>query len=611
MLNNSEVAPKVGVMMSHYKSNLRDIEFNLFEVHRIQDHLGAGKWLDFDRATLADILSEIERLAVEDYAASYEDQDRIPLELVDGEVILPDSVKASVQAFRDGGWDRLGLPEEMGGMSVPPSLIWAASEMLLGANTTVQFYAGGNLFARVLFDEGTPEQKELAKLWAANSWAGTMVLTEPDAGSDVGAGTTKAVDQGDGTWHIEGVKRFITGGEHDVADNIIHLVLARPEGAGPGTKGLSLFVVPKFLVNEDGSLGKRNGVVATNIEKKMGLKGSTTCELTFGLDTPAVGYLVGNKHDGIRQMFRVIEYARMMIGTKAMGTLSTGYLNALEYAKERKQGSDLAEAMDKAAPRVPIIAHPDVRRMLMTQKAHAEGLRALVLYTAWCQDQAILHSDDPKWEKRNDLLLPLVKGYASEKAYELLSMSLQVLGGSGYTMDYPIEQYIRDARIDTIYEGTTGIQAMDLFFRKVARDQGQTLAELASEITEFVKGGADGDPLQVERDLLAGMLDDTQAQLGSMVENLMASMHGNKGEIYKVGLQTNHLLESIAETVIAWLMLRHAEIAMAKMGEDPFYQGKVESARWFIRHVAPKAAIRRAGAEAEDGSLMDLPVEAF
>ena len=597
--------------MSHYKSNLRDIEFNLFEVNRIQDYVGSKAWEGLDRDTMGHILSEVERLAVEDYAASYEDQDRIALELVDGEVELPESVKASVNAFKEGGWDQFGLPEEMGGTPAPRSLTWATSEMLLAANTTVQFYAGGSLFARVLFEEGTEEQKDFARMWVDRAWAGTMVLTEPDAGSDVGAGTTKAIEQGDGTWHLEGVKRFITGGEHDLTENIIHLVLARPEGAGPGTKGLSLFVVPKYLINEDGSLGERNGVVATNIEKKMGLKGSTTCELTFGTDRPAVGYLVGGKHDGIRQMFRVIEYARMMIGTKAMGTLSTGYLNALEYAKERKQGPDLAHATDKAAPRVPIIDHPDVRRMLMTQKAHVEGMRALVLYTAWVQDQAILHPDDDKWERRNDLLLPLVKGYSSEKAYELLSMSLQVFGGSGYTMDYPMEQYIRDARIDTIYEGTTGIQAMDLFFRKIARDQGETLAALAAEIVEFVKGGADSDPIAEERELLAQMLDDTQAHLGSMVENLMRSIGGDKEEIYKVGFHTNHLLESMAETVIAWQMLRQAEIAADKVDADPFYQGKLASARWLIRHLAPKAATRRAAAAAEDASLMALPVDAF
>jgi len=597
--------------VSHYKSNLRDIEFNLYEVLEIQNHLGSGEWADLDRKTVDDILTEIERIATEDFAASYADQDRIPLELIDGEVTIPDSVKKSVSAFKDGGWNRLGLAAEMGGTPAPPTVMWAMSEMLFAANTTVQFYAGGGLFARVLFEEGTEEQKEFAKLWIERDWGGSMILTEPDAGSDVGAGTTKAVDQGDGTWHIEGVKRFITGGEQDVNENIIHLVLARPEGAGPGTKGLSLFVVPKYLVGDDGSLGPRNGVYATNLEKKMGLKGSTTCEMTFGMDDPAVGYLVGDKHDGIRQMFRVVESARMMIGTKAMGTLSTGYLNALEYAQERVQGADLTEAADKTAPKVPIIRHPNVRRMLMKQKAYAEGLRALVFYTAWVQDQVQLHPDDDHWKRRNDLLLPIVKGYSSEKAYELLATSMQVFGGSGYTQDYPIEQYIRDAKIDTIYEGTTGIQALDLFFRKIARDQGSALASLAGEIVAFIKGGTDDDPLAIEREKLGTILDDAQTQLGSMVEHLMASLAGDKEEIYKVGLQTDALLESLAEVVIAWQMLRHAEIAIEKVDEDPFYRGKVESARWLLNDVAPKVAARRDAAAAEDGSLMDLPVEAF
>ncbi len=279
--------------MSHYKSNLRDIEFNLFEVNRIQDYLAEG-WDDLDEDIVHDVLAETERIAREVYGASYVDQDRIPLELVDGEVRLPDSVKASVAEFKAGGWNRFGLPAEMGGTPAPPSVMWGMSEMRLAANTTVEFYAGGALFARVLFEEGTEEQKDFARLWVDKEWSGTMVLTEPDAGSDVGAGTSKAIRQPDGSWHIEGVKRFITSGESDVSDNIIHLVLARPEGAGPGTKGLSLFVVPKYLVNDDGSLGARNGVYATNIEKKMGLKGSTTCEMTFGMDDPAVGYLVGD-----------------------------------------------------------------------------------------------------------------------------------------------------------------------------------------------------------------------------------------------------------------------------------------------------------------------------
>ncbi len=597
--------------VSHYKSNLRDVEFNLFELFRVQDYLNQELWPGVDADTIRDVLTEIERLAREEYASSYVDQDRIPLELVDGEVHLPESVKRSIAAFKEAGWDSIGLPLEMGGTPFPGPVQWSMSEMLLAANTTVQFYAGGALFSRVLFDEGTEEQKDFARLWMDKGWAGTMVLTEPDAGSDVGAGTTKAIDQGDGTWHIEGVKRFITGGEHDAAANIIHLVLARPVGAGPGSKGLSLFVVPKYLVNDDGSLGERNGVFATNIEKTMGLKGSTTCELTFGGDIPAIGYLVGDKHDGIRQMFRVIEYARMMIGVKAMGTLSTGYLNALEYAQERVQGADLARATDKTAPKVPIIRHPNVRRMLMMQKAYAEGLRALALYTAWVQDQERLHPDDDTWPRRNDLLLPLVKGYSSEKAYDLLAVSLQVFGGSGYTQDYPIEQYIRDAKIDTIYEGTTGIQALDLFFRKIARDQGTALASLSAEIVEFVKGGGDDDPLAAERELLGRMLDDIQAHLGTMVEHLMTSMGGEAEEVYKVGLHATPLLGSMAEVVIAWLMLRQAEVALPNIGEEPFYEGKLAAARWLVRDVAPRVAARSQAAVAEDGSLMNLPVEAF
>jgi hypothetical protein len=370
-------------------------------------------------------------------------------------------------------------------------------------------------------------------------------------------------------------------------------------------------VVPKYLIDEDGSLGGRNGVYATNIEKKMGLKGSTTCEMTFGLDHPAVGYLVGDKHDGIRQMFRVIEGARMMIGTKSMGTLSTGYLNALDYAKERIQGADLTRAVDKTAPKVPIIAHPDVRRMLMNLKTYSEGLRALIMYTAWVQDQALLHPDDDMWERRSDLLLPLVKGYSSERAYEQLSDALQVFGGSGFTQDYPLEQYIRDTKIDTIYEGTTGIQALDFFFRKIARDQGETLARLAAEITEFVKGGSDGDPLISEREQLGAMLDAVQSHLGTMVENLMASLAGEPNEIYKVGLHTNALLDSMAEVVIAWRMLRHAEIAFPAMGDDAFYRGKVESARWFLKITRPQIEARLALAETEDGALMEMPVEAF
>jgi hypothetical protein len=345
----------------------------------------------------------------------------------------------------------------------------------------------------------------------------------------------------------------------------------------------------------------------------MGIRGSTTCEITMGTDEPCVGFLVGDVHQGIRQMFHVIEDARMMIGVKSASTLSTGYLNALEYAKERVQSADLTQSMNKAAPRVEIIRHPDVRRMLMLQKSYAEGLRALWMYTAMTLDKMQLEPENPYWAKLNDLLLPLVKGYSSEKAYELLATSLQVFGGSGFTTDYPIEQYIRDAKIDTLYEGTTAIQALDLFFRKIARDQGQTLMKHAENILEYVKGGS--DEFAPERQALGAALEQVQNHVGALVGYSMASMQ-EPTEIYKAGLHTNMLLRSISMVTIAWLMLEQAEVASAALPEASdadvdFYRGKIASARFFVAEALPKIAARTEAAQAEDGWLMDLPDEAF
>ena len=601
--------------MSHYKSNLRDIEFNLFEVNDISSYLGQGPFAAMDSDTARMILREVERLATGTFSDSFVDADRTELELVDGMVALPESMKRSIDAYRVGGWSRLGMPEELGGYGATPSIQWAVAEMLTGANAAAFFYASGELMARVLFEEGTDEQRDLAQIMLDQNWGGTMVLTEPDAGSDVGAGTTKAIHMEGDLYYLEGVKRFITSGEFDHAENIVHLVLARPEGAGPGTKGLSLFMVPKFLINEDGSVGDRNGVYATNIEHKMGLKGSTTCEMSFGVNQPARGWLVGSKHDGIRQMFRVIEYARMLIGTKSAATLSTGYLNALEYAKERVQGADLASASDKTAPRVEIIRHPNVRRMLMMQKAHAEGLRALVMYTSWVQDQIALSPGDNQLESLNDLLLPIVKGYASETAYEILAASLQVFGGSGFTTDYPIEQYIRDSKIDTLYEGTTGIQAIDLFFRKIVKDQGQTFTRLAAEVAEFVKGGDADDALATERELLGKGLDNAQGLLSVLVGYAMGSM-SQSDLIYQAALHLDVLLMSLSEVIVGWQLLRHAEVALEKLptaesDDVAFYEGKVASAQFYVRHTLEQIAARRTAAEQEDGSLMLLPDAAF
>lgn len=468
--------------MGHYKSNLRDIEFNLFEVLGRDKVYGTGPFEEMDVETAKSILDEIRRLAENELAESFADADRNP-PVFDPETNtapVPATFKKSYNAFMESEYWRLGIPEEIGGTVSPRSLIWAYAELLLGSNPAIWMYSSGPAFAGILYNEGNEAQKKVAQIAVEKRWGSTMVLTEPDAGSDVGAGRTKATQQEDGSWHIEGVKRFITSGEHDMEENILHYVLARPEGAGPGTKGLSLFLVPKYEFDwETGELGARNGVYATNVEHKMGLKASNTCEMTFGDKHPAKGWLIGDKHDGIRQMFLIIEFARMMVGTKAISTLSTGYLNALEYAKERVQGTDLANFMDKAAPKVTITHHPDVRRSLMTQKAYAEGMRSLVLYTASVQDEIAIKEaageDAKALHGLNDLLLPIVKGYGSEKGYEQLAQSLQTFGGSGFLQEYPIEQYIRDAKIDTLYEGTTAIQGQDCFFRKIGRVQAHAL----------------------------------------------------------------------------------------------------------------------------------------
>ncbi|MCW2776681.1 MAG: acyl-CoA dehydrogenase protein [Frankiales bacterium] len=612
--------------MGHYKSNLRDIEFNLFEVFGADQALGAGPFSQLDKDAAKDVLREVERLATNDLAESFTDADRNPpvFDKDAGTVTMPKSFLRSYQAFADGGWDKLDLPEYLGGIGAPPTLRWAANEMVLGANPAVYMFGSGAGFATILHRNGTPDQQRFAELAIERQWGATMVLTEPDAGSDVGAGRATARQQPDGTWHLEGVKRFITSAEWDWPENIFHLVLARPVGVeghgGPGTKGLSLFLVSKYHVDlETGQLGERNGVVVTGVEKKMGLKVSTTCEVTFGEKTPAVGTLVGDVHDGIRQMFQVIENARMFVGAKAISTLSTGYLNALEYAKQRVQGPDLAKMTDKTAPRVTITHHPDVRLMLMRQKAWAEGLRALVFYTATQQDRVELTAHagevDQDAVRLNDLLLPIVKGYGSEKAYELLATSLQVFGGSGFTQDYPIEQYIRDSKIDTLYEGTTTIQGMDFFFRKIVRDQGQALGKLTAEIQEFAKGDAGNGTLTKERELLGTALDDCSAIVTHMVNDLMSSAEQTEN-IYKVGLNTTRVLMALGDLVVGWLLLKQAAVAVAALPtasarDRAFYEGKVAAATWFASAVFPSLTSARAIAEATDLSLMQVDEAAF
>ena len=611
--------------MSHYKSNVRDQVFNLFEVLGVDQALGTGEFSDLDRDTAVEMLGEMARLAEGPLAESFVEGDRNPpvFDPATHSVTLPEEFKASVRPFRDGGWDKVGVVEELGGVAVPKALLWALHEHVLGANPAIWMYAGGAGFAQIFYHLGTEEQKKWAVIAAERGWGATMVLTEPDAGSDVGAGRTKAVKQDDGTWHIDGVKRFITSADSDdLFENIFHLVLARPEGAGPGTKGLSLFFVPKFHFDpQTGELGERNGVFVTNVEHKMGLKVSATCELTFGQHgIPAKGWLVGETHDGIAQMFDVIEQARMMVGTKAIATLSTGYLNALEYAKQRVQGADLTQMTDKTAPRVTITHHPDVRRSLMTQKAYAEGLRALYLFTATYQDAAVaraVNGVEPELAvKVNDLMLPIVKGVGSEQAYAKLTESLQTFGGSGFLQDYPIEQYIRDAKIDSLYEGTTAIQAQDFFFRKIVRDKGQALAHVAGQIDEFVRNESGNGRLKTERALLAKALEDVQGMAATLTGYLMAAQEDPKS-IYKVGLGSVRFLMSVGDLVMGWLLLRQAAVAMAALdagasdADRSFYDGKVAVASFFAKNFLPLLTSTRQVIESLDNEVMELDEASF
>ena len=608
--------------MSHYKANLRDIEFCLFDLLGAEKILGTSVFSELDRDTTMGMLDEMKRLTENDLAASFVDGDRIGTDFnkATGDVKLPESFKKSYKAYVDGEWWRIDAPVPLGGTKIPASVRWAIAERVLGSNPSIHIYASGYAFAHVAFMLGTEEQKHFAKLMVDRHWGATMQLTEPDAGSDVGAGRTKAVAQPDGTWHITGTKRYITSGDADIFENIMHFTLARREGGGPGTKGLSLFLIPKFMFDhKTGDLGKRNGVYVTSVEHKMGLNVSATCEVNLGEKEPAVGYLLGDVHEGIAQMFKVIEFARMMVGTKAIATLSAGYQQALSYAKERVQGGDMKVMNDKASPRVTIIKHPDVRRSLMVQKSYSEGMRALVLYTASIQDEIELareagNADRLKdMEALNDLLLPVVKGFGSEKSWTLLGTeSLQTFGGAGFTQDWPLEQYVRDAKIDTLYEGTTAIQGLDFFFRKVVKDGGRALGLLGKEIADYAQAG--GTHAE-EKAALLKAVGDLNGIVGVLVGHAMASQE-TPAEIYKVGLNTSRCLMAVGDIITAWLLLRQADIAVEKLkgdaGKDKdFFTGKIASAKFFCLNYLPHITADRKIVEATDSAIMDIPESAF
>ncbi len=607
--------------MSHYRSDRAHAQFLLFDVFGVDAAYGQAPYEDFDPDTAVEILEQVQTFAQDKLADSFPAADVHPIRLdpVRHTVTLPRDLRASLAAHVASDWLRLDVPADVSGLHVPASLRWAATEFILGANPAVAMCS--QLIPTVvamLHRNGTPDQVRLAELILERNWTVTMVLTEPDAGSDVGLGRTRAVPADDGTWHLSGTKRFITWAAHDAADNVIHCVLARPQGVegagGPGTKGLSLFIVPSQLFDpQTGELLGPNGVVAANIEHKMGILGTPTCELVLGNREPAVGTLLGDTHDGIRQMFEIITYVRMMVGLKTVAALSSGHLNARDYAMSRKQGRELVSLTGGRGgrPLVEIVDHPDIRRSLLTQKAYAEGGRALVLYTATMIDRfeaaAAMGTTDPVAVERHRMLLPIVKTWCAESGWRVLGQeSLQVFGGSGYLRDYPLEQYVRDTKIDAIYEGTTGIQSLDLFERRLVRDRGETAGLLLGEIAATANA-LHGGPLAAEAELLEDALAAFRGLLDGAFERA-----DQAPRVAALGL--TRLLMSMGDLIVGWLLLRAASAAADRLADPGLLKtpeadlaGSVAAGRWFARQVLPHLHAELVAAKLLDDEPLALP----
>lgn len=616
--------------MNTSRDTIDDLTFSALDVLGCLDEAGGrsqsgpdtATWSseDWDRDTWTTILREVGDFARERIAPTWADTAWEPpsFDPGTGTVRMPKELQRAHQDLNQAGWWRLEAPEELGGTPAPRALAWSVTELLVAANPALYLYQAATTFLSVVHGNGTPEQRRLSEIAVEHNWGAAMVLTEADAGSDVGAIRATAEPQPDGTWHVRGVKRFITSGAHDLADNIVHLVLARPAGsAEPGTRGLSLFVVPSHHVDlETGDLLGRNGVRATALEAKMGLRASTTCELTFGADEPAVGTLLGGVHAGIEQMFQVIVHTRMLVGTKAVAALSSGQRAARDFARWRVQGTALAARGDRDATRIPIDRHPDIRQILTEARAYADGLRTLVQLVAHEQDVAERCPDPSRRasaQRRASLLLPVVKGVSAERADEQLGRLLPVLGGSGYLRDYPLEQLIRDTKVDSIYEGTTAIQADDLLWRRVVRDDRAGWRALAAEIRRTVDDVLEGSRLASAASAVAVAVSQVDDMVDVLVERVRSVPIR---DLDSVGLSSRRLLLALGDVVVGWLLLRRAAAAqrLLEAAHRPPYdeallrrQAKVAEA--FALGVLPRIAADRAIVHAGNTVVMSMADE--
>lgn len=608
--------------INRYKADLREVNFLLFEQFKLGELLGKAPFEAWGEDEVRTSLTECYRWCREVVGPLNATADAQGCKLENGAVKTPDGFKAAWKSLYEAGWKSIAVDPHYGGAGAPHSLQVMIEELLSGANTAFGMYAGlAYGAAEVIEIFGTQEQKELyCQRMFSGKWGGTMCLTEPQAGSDVGASKSVATKNADGTYTIRGTKIFISGGDHDLAENIVHLVLARVEGAPAGTKGLTLFIVPKIRANADGSLGESNDVSVGAIEHKMGINGSATCVLNFGENGKCIGVPVGGDaklNQGMPQMFKMMNGARIAVGVQGISVASSAFLNALEYAKERKQGASITHWKDATAPRVPIIEHADVRRMLLDMKARVEGIRALAVKLAHHQDRVrALEGKDEAGvayhQGQVDLLVPLVKAYGSDQGFRVCETAIQTYGGAGYTRDYPVEQYCRDAKIFSIYEGTNHIQAMDLVGRKLGQAGGANMQAFVGDIQKFVAANSTHP-----------VIGPAVKKLGSAAETLGGNamrllMWFQSGQMGLVPLYANRFLEMMSETAVAWLLLEGAAIAHEKKKtvaaghpDESFYAGKIAAALYYAKNVLPGVEDKARILAEEDKSALEIPDAGF
>jgi len=567
----------------------RDIDFVIWEQMNGEEYLKF--YNGFDRKMCNMILNEARTLAIKEVLPTLAEGDKEGVHFENGTVKVPKSFHRAYELMIEGGWNNLGVPEEMGGHGAPAMVAGAASEYFMAANWSLFAYPGMSVGAAEIIQEfGSPEQKETyVKKLVSGQWGGTMLLTEPEAGSDVGALITSAVRKSDGTYTLTGNKIFITSGEYDLVENIIHPVLARIEGDPIGTKGISIFLVPKFLVNPDGSLGERNDIVCTGVEEKHGIHGSATCSMALGARGKCIGFLLGEERQGMRIMFDLMNYARMGTGLQGQAYASASYLLAVDYARQRLQGRDLENSNDASVPSVPIIRHPDVRRNLLWMKSHVDGMRSFYHYVVGCQIRAALSETEEERQLNSgmvELLTPLIKDYLAVEGYNVCVQAIQIFGGAGYTKDYLVEQYARDCKIASIYEGTSGIQAMDLLARKIGQQKGAVFKYFLGEIYKTVASAEQINGLEE----IAGKVKHVTNRLGEVTQHLGSIARSPN---FKVAFAHSlPFLYAMGDTIMGWMLLWRAATAAPKIDSAPrkdiaFYKGQIKTAEFFIDTLLP------------------------